>query len=262
MLGFIGAGNMASALVRGILKSGFCEPQEIIMSATSDWTRARVAENYGVKVTADNNEVVTLSDTVIIAVKPQVVPTVLENLRVSVPSPLFISVVAGLSTAKLESFFANKVCLVRAMPNTPAQVQQGCTVLCKGTYADDEDMVAAMRIFESVGMVSTLPEELLDAASAISGCGPAYFYMIIEALSDAGVKAGLPRAQALKLATQTAIGSSQMIFSTGKHPAELKDMVTSPAGTTIAALSVLEECGVRGAFINAVEAAVKRAKEL
>ncbi|MDR2883586.1 MAG: pyrroline-5-carboxylate reductase [Deferribacteraceae bacterium] len=256
MLGFIGAGNMAQAIVKGILKSGFYPASDIIMSATSERTID------GVRVTTNNDEVIALSDTVIISVKPQMAAAVLSKLKVSTPSPLFISVMAGLTTDKVESFFSNKICLVRAMPNTPAQVQMGCTVLSKGTHADDEDMTMATRIFECVGTVTVVKEGLIDAASAISGCGPAYFYMIIEALSDAGVKAGLPRKEALKLATQTALGSAQMIIDSGKHPAELKDMVTSPAGTTIAALSVLEDYSVRAAFINAVEAAVERSKEL
>jgi pyrroline-5-carboxylate reductase len=187
---------------------------------------------------------------------------VLQKLKIPSPAPLFISIMAGVSTYKLESYLPAQARVIRTMPNAPALIRKGCTAICGGKYATDKDIDEAKKIFDCVGSAIKVKEELMDAVVGISGSGPAYFYMIIEALGDAGVKVGLSREQALSLAANTAFGAAAMVLETQKHPAMLKDMVTSPNGTTIEALSVLEAHGVRAAFIEAVEAAVERSREL
>ncbi len=261
-IGFIGAGNMAEALLKGILSDGSYGGAQIIMSDPRESRLAELNKKYGVAVTVNNDEVAASSETVILAVKPQVASQVLGALKSGANEPLYISILAGLTTLKLEKMFPGKVRLVRAMPNTPALVMKGSTALCRGSFATDGDMVLAEGVFRRAGGVITLRENLMDAAMGISGCGPAYFYMIIEALSDAGVRAGLSREDAVTLAAQTALGSAHMVLETDMHPAALKDMVTSPGGTTIEAVKVLEERGVRAAMISAVEAAIRRSKEL
>jgi pyrroline-5-carboxylate reductase len=263
MLGIIGAGNMANALVKGILDSGLYGASDIMMSDPNEKATKSAAENYGVKVTNSNDEVAEFGDIIILAVKPQIGVHVLRDLKISGAAPLFISVMAGVSTFELEFSRQDHIIrLIRAMPNAPALIRKGCTAICSGKHATAKDIAVAEKIFECVGSVIKVDEYLMDAVVGVSGSGPAYFYMVIEALSDAGVKAGLSREQALFLAANTAWGAAAMVLETQKHPAELKDMVTSPAGTTIEALAVLEKHGVKAAFIEAVDAAVRRSKEL
>jgi len=257
-IGFIGSGNMAEALLKGLL----CLKPQILMSDPKTDRLAELQKKYHVSVTTDNNEVVAFSDIVILAVKPQMATEVVTALNSKSNEPLYISILAGVTTRTLEKIFQRNVRLIRAMPNTPALVMKGLTLLSRGSFASDEDMRLAEELFRCAGSIITLNENLIDAATGISGCGPAYFYLIMEALGDAGVKAGLGRDDALVLAAQTALGAAQMVLETGKHPAVLKDMVTSPGGATIEAVKVLEEKGVRGAVLCAVEAAIKRTKEM
>ena len=261
-LGFIGAGNMAGALVKGIINSGTYKASELFLSDPNKANLENLHKTYGVNITGDNNELIADCETVILAVKPQMAAAVLGGLNYPTKMPLIISIMAGLTTAKLESLLPANTRVVRSMPNTPALVQKGATGICAGKYATAEDMKTAEAIFAATGLVVSVNESQIDAVCGVSGSGPAYFFMIIEALSDAGVKAGLPREVSLKLAAQTAEGAAKMILDMGKHPSELKDMVTSPGGTTIAALSVLEDYGLRAALISAVDAAVQRSKEL
>jgi pyrroline-5-carboxylate reductase len=264
-ISFIGAGNMATAICAGMLKSGKYKSTDITMSDPDATKLAELHNKYGVATTTDNNAAVANADIVILAIKPQMAKKVLNKLTLD-NSQIVVSIMAGVATDTILSAIpkADKLNLriVRVMPNTPLLVSQGMSALCAGKYAINDDVATAQAIFDCAGKTMVVAESQLDAIGAISGCGPAYFFLILEALSDAGVKMGLPRAMALELATQTALGSATMVQQTGTHPAALKDMVTSPGGTTIAAVSVLEDYAVRSALIEAVEAAVEKTKRI
>jgi pyrroline-5-carboxylate reductase len=264
-IGFIGAGNMASALVRGLLHGGaFLSPQSVIVSATSRTRLDRIAaEHKGVATTTNNAEVCAFADVIVLAVKPQIVDKVLPQITKSFrENTLLISVAAGVSTAAIESKMPKGTRVIRTMPNTAATVLAGATAISRGAHATDDDVVLAEQLFGLVGRTVVLDESLLDAVTGLSGSGPAYLMLIIEALADGGVKVGLHRDTALMLAAQTVYGSAKLLLETGEHPGRLKDMVTSPGGTAIAGLHTLEAGGLRTTLINAVEAATRRASEL
>lgn len=263
-LGFIGGGNMAEALVRGLLASGAAQPDQLRIGEPSAERRQRLADQLGVVVTADNREVADWCDVVVLAVKPQVLPAVLEELHpiAQRASKLWISVVAGAPTQKIAQGLGGSPRVVRSMPNTPALVRTGATALARGAHATSEDVEIARTLFDSVGNTTVLDESLLDAVTGLSGSGPAFVLLVIEALSDGGVRAGLPRDVATAFAAQTVLGTAQLLLQSQRHPAQLKDAVTSPGGTTIAGLEELERHGVRGAFIAAVQAATRRSREL
>lgn len=264
-IGFIGGGNMAAALMRGLLHGGaFLEPHSVIVSDTS---RARLdllsAEHKGIQTTTSNAEVCAFADVVVLAVKPQIVDKVLTQIFPSFREPsLLVSVAAGVSTGAIESKLPRGSRVIRSMPNTAATVLAGATAICKGTFATDADVQVAEQFFGLVGRTVVLDESLIDAVTGLSGSGPAYVMLIIEALADGGVKVGLSRDTALMLAAQTVFGSAKLLLETGEHPGRLKDMVTSPGGTAIAGLHTLEAGGLRTTLINAVEAATRRAQEL
>ncbi|MEO7092020.1 MAG: pyrroline-5-carboxylate reductase [Polyangiales bacterium] len=263
-VGFIGAGNMASALIRGLLHGGaFLSPHQVIVSATSRPRLERLSNEYkGLITTTSNAELCAFADVIVLAVKPQIVDKVLNQIAGHLkPTTLLISVAAGVSTAVIESRL-DEARVVRAMPNTAATVLAGATAVCAGTHARPEDVEIAERLFGLVGRTVVLDESLMDAVTGLSGSGPAYLMLIIEALADGGVKVGLHRDTALMLAAQTVYGSAKLLLETGEHPGRLKDMVTSPGGTAIAGLHTLEAGGLRTTLINAVEAATKRAQEL
>lgn len=261
-IGFVGAGNMAEAILSGILKNGFYAPQDVTMSDPAGERLERLKTKYGVAVTGDNDEVGQNCDVVVLAIKPQMASAVLTPMKTGNKGQLFISILAGMTTLKIEKFFSEKIKLVRAMPNTPLMVGRGCTALCTGASAGDEEMAVAKGIFGSAGFAFEAQEKQMDLITAISGSGPAYFYMIFEAIADAGVYSGLPRDLALSLAVCTAEGAARMVTETGTSPADLKAMVTSPGGTTIAAIKTLEEHGIRAAFMDAVDQAIAKASEL
>jgi len=264
-VGFIGAGNMAAALVRGLLHGGaFLAPQHVIVSATSRGRLDRlVSEHKGLVTTTSNAEVCAFADVVVLAVKPQVVDKVLGQITAHLrKNTLLISVAAGVSTTLMESRLPTGTRVVRAMPNTAATVLAGATAICRGAHATTEDVEDAERFFSLVGRTVVLDESLMDAVTGLSGSGPAYVMLIIEALADGGVKVGLHRDTALMLAAQTVYGSAKLLLETGEHPGRLKDMVTSPGGTAIAGLHTLEAGGLRTTLINAVEVASRRAAEL
>lgn len=249
---------MAEALLKGMLR----HTHNIIMSDPRKDRLEELNKKYGVSVTDNNDEVAASSEVVIFAVKPQAAQ-LLGALNPGTAEPLYISILAGVATVTLEKIFGEKkIRLVRAMPNTPAFVMKGITLLCRGSYASGDDIRLAGEIFGYAGSVITINEGLIDAATGVSGCGPAYFYIIMEALADAGVRAGLKREDALLLAAHTASGAAQMVLETGLHPAALKDMVTSPGGATIEAVKTLEDKGIRGIMMDAVDAAVKRTQKL
>ncbi len=261
-LAVIGAGNMAEALVRGVLRAGLLAPAAIAASDVAPDRLRLFREQFGVATDTDNAAIAAKADLVLLAVKPQVMGQVLQGLAAAVERQLLISIAAGVPTHYIENRFPGPVRVVRVMPNTPALVLEGASALCAGSHATAEDLATARAIFEAVGRAVVLEESALDAVTGLSGSGPAYVFVIIEALADAGVRAGLSREVAQLLAAQTVLGSARMVLETGKHPAALKDMVTSPGGTTIAGLHALEAKALRAALLDAVQAATERSREL
>lgn len=259
-LGFIGAGNMAEALVKGLLHAKVMPPASILVSDVKAERLAHFAEEHGVKTTQDNHALVRACDVIVLSVKPQVIDKVLGLIGADVTAgKLVISVAAGVPVSAIEARLPDGAHVVRTMPNTPATVQAGATAIAAGTHATEEDLEVARALFTAVGRVVTLDESLLDAVTGLSGSGPAYVMLMIEALADGGVKVGLHRDTALLLAAQTVYGSAKLLLDTGEHPGRLKDMVTSPGGTAIAGLHTLESGGLRRTLIDAVEAATNRA---
>jgi pyrroline-5-carboxylate reductase len=262
-LGFIGGGNMAAALVKGLLNAKVVPPKGVIVSDVKAERLASFQEKHGVVTTEDNHELVKRADVVVLSVKPQVIDKVLEAIGREVRAgQLVISVAAGVPVSAIESRLPDGAHVVRTMPNTPATVDAGATAIAPGTHATEEDLETARTLFSAVGRVVTLEESLLDAVTGLSGSGPAYVMLMIEALADGGVKVGLHRDTALLLAAQTVFGSAKLLLETGEHPGRLKDMVTSPGGTAIAGLHTLESGGLRRTLIDAVEAATLRAQTL
>ncbi len=263
-IGFIGAGAMGEALAGGLLAAGV--PAASVCAAEADPARRkRVGETLGIATHADNGEVVAASDVVVLAVKPGQVEEVLAGLAggADLARPLWISIAAGISLARLAAALPQGARIGRAMPNTPALIGAGATAFAAGEHAGAEDRAAARALFASVGEVWEAPAEpLLDAVTGLSGSGPAYVFVFLEALGDAGVRMGLPREAAYQLAFQTVVGAARLAQETGRHPGDLKDQVTSPGGTTIAGLERLEAGGFRAAIHEAVAAATHRSQQL
>src|SRR3990170_521403 len=259
-IGFVGAGNMAEALVKGLLASGVFTREQIILSDVIQERLHLMSSIYGVKTTPKNKDVVKSSDLIILAVKPNMVSRVLSEIKGLLTSKkVLISIAAGIPT----SYISEKMKIVRVMPNTPALVLTGASVLYFNSQINQKEKDSIRSIFESVGTVDVVEhEDLLDAVTGLSGSGPAYVAMFIEALSDGGVKMGLTKNMALKLAAQTVYGTAKMVLEGGLHPAEFKDKVSSPGGTTIEGIHELEVGGLRGSVISAVQAATRRSKEL
>jgi pyrroline-5-carboxylate reductase len=266
-LGFIGGGNMAEAMIKGLLTASFIEAKNVLVSDPRPERLEYLHQEYRVRAAADNRDLVDKSDIVILAVKPQIVKEVLCDVRdrVAEGKPV-ISIAAGVPIKIIEDALnhgALKACsVVRTMPNTPALVQQGITAIAAGSRVSKTDVKIAHRIFEAIGKTVDVDEVHLDAVTGLSGSGPAYIFLIIEALSDAGVKMGLPRNVANALTLQTVLGAAKLAELSGKHPGELKDMVTSPAGTTISGLHTLEAGGLRTTLMDAVEASTLRSRRL
>lgn len=261
-VGFIGGGAMAEAIIKGLLKKGK-DPARIMVSDISGDRLRFLKEKLGVETTEDNMQVADKCKTIILSVKPQNLKEALESIRDYMDAgKVLVSILAGVTTEKIEELLVPGVKVIRAMPNTPALIGAGVTALSPGKETGAAELETAREIFESVGTVKILPEKLINAVTGLSGSGPAYVYLIIEALADGGVMAGLPRDTALELAALTVQGAAGMIKETGLHPAQLKDKVTSPGGTTIYGLLQLEKDGVRGSIMETVLAAVKRAEEL
>lgn len=260
---FIGAGNMAEALVRGLLRSESAKAEDITATDHRTEQLDHFKKTFGVNVSADNLAAAKASDVVVLSVKPQTMSKVLTQIAPAIDvSRLVVSIAAGVPIAAIEHKLRHGARIVRAMPNTPALVGAGATAIALGEHATPDDEKVAKSLFDAVGWTVAVDEGLLDAVTGLSGSGPAYVFLILEALADAGVKVGLPRYTAQKLATQTVFGSAKLQMETGTHPGQLKDQVTSPGGTAIAALHTLEEGGMRTTLMNAVEAATRRAKEL
>ncbi len=262
-IGFLGAGNMAGALIMGLLHAKVTAPDKIIASDVKPDRLKHLATTHGIKTTQDNHALVREADVLVLSVKPQVVDKVLAQIGHELrKDQLVISIAAGVPISALEARLPSGVKVVRAMPNTPATALAGATGIAAGEHAGDGDLEVARVMFEAVGRVVVLDETLLDAVTGLSGSGPAYVMLIIEALADGGVKVGLHRDTALLLAAQTVYGSAKLLLETGEHPGRLKDMVTSPGGTAIVGLHTLESGALRKTLIDAVEAATHRSAEL
>jgi pyrroline-5-carboxylate reductase len=262
-VGFVGAGQMATALARGFCQAGLTEPGLIVAADPAEAARVAFARATSAKVTPSNSEAAQGCDVLVLAVKPQQMPAALRELTGIVgPGHLVISIAAGVTLDTMAAALGAGQRLVRVMPNTPCLVGASAAAYCLGGAATSDDAQLVERLLGAVGLALQLPESLLDAVTGLSGSGPAFVYVMIEALADGGVRAGLPRDVALRLAAQTVLGAARMVLSTGQHPAALKDAVASPGGTTIAGLHELERLGVRGALMNAVLAAATRSREL
>jgi pyrroline-5-carboxylate reductase len=262
-IGFIGGGNMAGALIRGLLHSEAVAAEQIRASDVKGERLTELGQKFGIQTTSDNEELGRWADVVVIAVKPQIVDRILAAVGSTLSDgDLVISIAAGVPLEALESRLPPSARVVRAMPNTAAIALAGATAVAPGAHATPEDLNTAKALFDAVGRCVVLDETLLDAVTGLSGSGPAYVMLMIEALADGGVKVGLGRDTALLLAAQTVYGSAKLQLETGEHPGRLKDMVTSPGGTAIAGLHTLEAGGLRRTLIDAVEAASNRSVEL
>lgn len=259
----IGGGNMGEAILKGLIAAQLVQSDQVIVTDVVEARLTYLRQTYAVQALTDNAKAVGQADLIIVAVKPQdIVPTI-EGIAPAVHDHhVLISIAAGVPTAKIEAAFRKAVRVVRVMPNTPALVLAGAAGLCAGTHATPADLEIARVLFDALGRTVVVSEYLMDAVTGLSGSGPAYIFVLIEALADGGVKMGLSREAALTLAAQTVYGSAKLLLETGLHPGELKDRVTSPAGTTIAGLAALEAHAFRGAIIDAVERATLRSREL
>lgn len=260
-LGFIGTGNMASAIMGGIIKKGLISANEIIGADLLEQGRERVKEEFGICVTADNKEVVKKADVIILSVKPQFYEEVICEIRDFIRADqIVITIAPGKTLAWILEKFGKDVKVVRTMPNTPALVGAGMTAMCPNEFMTEEEIAYVRTLLESFGRVEIVPERLMDTVVSTSGSSPAYVFMMIEAMADAAVSGGMPRAQAYQFAAQAVMGSAKMVLETGKHPGELKDMVCSPGGTTIEAVRTLEEYGFRSAVIEAMKVCEEKSK--
>lgn len=261
-LGFIGCGNMASAIIGGIVKSGLYAGEDIVASDMLEDKLAETGKRLGINTTTNNNEPAA-AEIVLLCVKPAYLYQVIDGIKDTVTEDtLVISIAAGQSIEKITNAFGKFVKLVRVMPNTPALVGEGMAALAPSKAVTDEDMKKAKAIFDSCGKAEVVNESLMDAVTAVSGSSPAYVFMFIEAMADAAVRAGMPRAQAYTFAAQAVKGSAEMVLKTGMHPGALKDQVCSPAGTTIESVAVLEDKGFRSAVMEAMKACVDKSKAM
>lgn len=262
-IGFIGLGNMAKAIIGGMLQNEMVKPTDIIGSARTRKTLEDVKTQLGIEVRESNLAVAKEADVLVLAVKPQFMQEVIDEIKDSVrQETLIISIAAGKTLEWIGRAFGRGLKLVRCMPNTPALVGEGCTGVCVNAEVSEEEAEYSIRLMESFGKASLVPERLMDAVGAVSGSSPAYVFMFIEAMADAAVAAGMPRTQAYEFAAQAVYGSAKLVLESGKHPGELKDMVCSPGGTTIEGVRVLEEKGMRGAVMDALLATVEKSLKL
>lgn len=262
-IGFIGAGQMATALARGFIQAGVVTANQIVACDVSPDAASKFRNQTSGNIVTSATAVLSQSSIVFLSVKPQHVAGVLAELQpVVTEKHLIVSIAAGISLARLSSGLGRAVRIIRVMPNTPALVGAGASAFARADTATAEDGQKVLQLLSTVGLALEVPEKLLDAVTGLSGSGPAYVYQFIEGLSDGGVRMGLPRDVATRLAAQTVLGAAQMVLTTGQHPGLLKDAVTSPGGTTIAGLHALEQGGLRGILMNAVQAATVRSKEL
>lgn len=259
-IGFIGCGNMGSAMLKGILASGKIKATECIATAKSEDSRQKIKNTLNINLAASNQEAVEFSDLIFLAVKPQCYEQVITEIKGCVrENQILVSMAPGKSLETLEKMFGKMVKLVRTMPNTPAMVMEGMTAYCANTQVTQQEKAQVVQILSYFGKAEEVEESLMDVVTSVSGSSPAYVFMFIEAMADAAVADGMPRNQAYTFAAQAVLGSAKMVMETGLHPGVLKDMVCSPGGTTIEAVRVLEEKGMRSSVIEAMKACVKKA---
>jgi len=262
-LAIIGTGRIGEALLRGLLRAGTVDPGQVICTAHREERCDELVREHAVKATTDNRAALEAADVVLLALKPQALLRVLApDVDAFRTDQTVISVAAGITTTMIQDAIPGEVPVVRVMTNTPAQVDEAMSVVSAGTHAGERDLEVAEDVMSHVGQVLRLPESHLNAVTALSGSGPAYFFLLAEAMIDAGILLGLPREVASQLIVQTMVGSAKMLRDTGMHPVELREMVTSPGGTTISAIRELESAKVRAAFLDAIEAARDRGDEL
>lgn len=260
-IGFIGCGNMGTAMIKGILESGMLQPSELMASALSMATRQKIKNELKIQLADTNQAVVEFADIVFLAVKPQYYEQVITEIRDTADErQIFVSIAPGRTLEWLDGMFGKPVKLVRTMPNTPAMVKEGMTAYCVGEQVTEQEKQEIARICGCFGQAEEVGEQLMDVVTAVSGSSPAYVFLLIEAMADAAVLDGMPRDKAYKFASQAVLGSAKMVLQTGMHPGELKDMVCSPGGTTIEAVRVLEEKGLRSSIFEAMGACVKKSK--
>lgn len=262
-IGFIGGGNMGGAIISGVIRSSFRAPEEITVFDVSETALKHLSDEHGVNTTDSVLKLISDSDIILLAVKPQVLPSVLKQHGAFISKDkLIVSIAAGITLDTLTSLLSAEHKLVRVMPNTPAMVGEGMSGVCFNSLVSDEEKEEILKMFRCFGKAEPIPEKLIDAVVGVSGSSPAYVYMFIEALADGAVAEGMPRAQAYTFAAQAVLGSAKMVLESGKHPGELKDMVCSPAGTTIEAVHALEADGLRSAVINAVRTAAEKNRNM
>lgn len=262
-LGFIGCGNMASAIMSGIISNGLMKAEEMIGADVFAPSREKAKASLGIQIAASNQEVVEKADAFVLSIKPQFYEDVIKEIKDFVrEDQMIITLAPGKTLAWLEAQFGKPVKIIRTMPNTPAMVLEGMTAACPNANVTKEELEYVLRILRAFGEAEVVPEKLIDAVVAVSGSSPAYVFMMIEAMADAAVAEGMPRAQAYKFAAKAVMGSAKMVLETGKQPGELKDMVCSPGGTTIEAVKVLEATGFRSSLIEAMEACAEKSRSL
>lgn len=262
-LGIIGAGNMSNAIISGILKNNIFEPGEIIVSDKNVETLKELKMRHSVEATSDNLEVISNATLIILAIKPQVIPMVAQEIRPHIKSlHTFISIAPGKTLEWLANQLTPECKLIRCMPNTPAAVLEGCTGYCHGEGVSEEVLEKFKEIFQSIGKLHYVEERLMDVVVGISGSSPAYVFMMIEAMADAGVLAGMPRKDAYEMSAQAVLGSAKMVLESGIHPGQLKDMVCSPGGTTIEAVRTLEKNRYRSGIIEAINDCIEKSRSL
>lgn len=262
-VGFIGCGNMAKAIIGGLINNAGITPKEIIAADASKEAIEKASDNIGIDTTLNNKEVASNSDVLFLSVKPQFYETVITEIKDSISAnQIVVTIAPGKTLAWLAERIGSDVKLVRTMPNTPALVGEGITAVCKNSLVSEEEFSYIMSLLSSFGLAEEISENLMDVVVSVSGSSPAYVFMFIEAMADAAVLDGMPRDKAYKFAAQAVLGSAKMVIETGKHPGELKDMVCSPAGTTIEAVRVLEEKGFRSSVIEAMKACTDKSKSL
>ncbi|KYH35974.1 pyrroline-5-carboxylate reductase [Clostridium tepidiprofundi DSM 19306] len=263
IIGFIGCGNMGKAMIGGLVKSKLVESDSIIVSDKNKTSLELVQEECGIKIAMNNREVSKVADILILSIKPNIYTMIIDEIKDYVKDEVIIvTIAAGKAINDTEARFARKLKVVRVMPNTPALVGEGMAAICPNEKVSEEEIKEVISIFESFGKAEIVEEKLIDAVTAVSGSSPAYVFMFIEALADGAVLEGMPRNKAYKMAAQAVLGSAKMVLETGRHPGELKDMVCSPGGTTIEAVSELEEKGFRAAVISAMRKCADKSRKM
>lgn len=262
-IGFIGCGNMGSSMVGGLLKSGFIKPEQIIVSNKTEIPLKRLSDEFNVITTLNNKDVVKKSDIIFLAVKPNIYKSIIEEIKSELTNDkLIITIAAGITIENMEQWLGDDLKIIRTMPNTPALVGEAMTAICPNKNVSEDELKYCIKIFKSFGECEVLEEKYFDGFIAVAGSSPAYVFMFIESMADGAVKLGIPREKAYKMAAQSVLGSAKMILETGKHPGELKDMVCSPAGTTIEAVIELEKLGFRNSVIQAMDKCAEKSKNM